>query len=117
MNAYKDWSCYYSTVFIVFFGKQLLKIVGDLKSIIVKRDFHMSSENPIGNKIVYRPNNNDFAKILILLHNSANLSKEFAEAKYLIYLVKLLIICLTLMLLQFSKHTCAILALSFVCGS
>lgn len=90
---------YYSSVFIVLLGKQFFKIVGDLMSIIIGKDFHTNSENLMGGEVVYCPNSNNLTRTLVLLHNSGNPLEEFIGANYLIYLVKPLIICPTLMLL------------------
>lgn len=98
-NTYQDLSRYYNSVLVVFFGKQFLKIVGGLMPIIVEGDFYTSNENLMSGEVIYCPNSNNFAKTLILPHNNANLLEEFIGANYLIYLVKSLIICPTLILL------------------
>lgn len=116
-NVYQDWSYYYSNIFVVFLGKQLLKIVGNQMPIIVDKDPYTSSENFISGEDFYRPNSNDLARTLILPNKSANLLEKFVEVNNLIYLVKPLIICSTPMFLQFFKCTHAVIALSFVCDN
>lgn len=117
VNAYQDWSRYYSNILIVFLGKQLLKIVGGLMLIIVRADPHTSSENFIDGEVVYYPNSNNLTRTLILLHNNANLLKELIRANYLIPLTKPLIIYPTSMLHKCFKYTCVLLTFSFVCGN
>lgn len=116
-NAYQDKSRYYSSILVVFFGKLFFKIVNSLMPIIGRRDLHTSSENLIDGEVIYRPNNNNLARTLILPQNSTKLLEEFVGANYLIYLVKLLIICPTLIFFQYFKYIWAVLALSFICGN
>lgn len=85
-------------------------------SIIIKKNSYTNNENFIGNKVIYRPNNNNLAKTLILLYNSANSFEEFVEANYFIYLVKLLIIFPISILFQCFNCAYRILAFSFVCN-
>lgn len=85
--------------------------------VTIDRYIHTSIKNLIGGKIVNCPNGNNLAKIPVLSRNNASMMKRFVRPNNFIYLVKTLIICFTLLLINYFKYTCIIFPLSFICDN
>lgn len=67
--------------------------------------------------IIYYPNSIDLAKSLILPHNGISITKESVWPNNLIYLVKMLIIYLISIFINYFKCTHIMFTVTFICSN